>query len=151
MATTVLGAIQSNVGVPTDTPRVGTLSAYDLAYWASTFLSEGVPSDYTDLGPETDASTLISWAASQVGASIPTEYADLVPTLSQDLTVAEALRVRGALLVCAERVSLSMGLGDVIDLVNGRYFQYKPVPSPQTPSVCLYTWQYGAYIPGVVY
>lgn len=151
MSVPTLGIIPGTIGAPAEAARVGTLSAYDLSYWASTFVAEGTPSDYTDAGPETDAASLISWAASQVGAELPTDYDSLVATVSQDMTVTEALKVRGALLVCSQRVSLSMGLGDVIDLVDGRYFQYKPVPSPQTPSVCLYTWEYGAYLPGVLY
>lgn len=149
--TVILGIAPGVESAPAGTPRINTRSAYDLAYWASTFVAEGVPSDYLDSGTETDAASLISWAASQIGVEVPTEYADLYPLLSNDMTVSKALRTRGAILVCQQRVSISMGLGDVIDLVNGRYFQYKPVPAPQTPSVCLYTWEYGSFLPGVVY
>lgn len=151
MTVPILGITPGVASAPAGTPRIGTRSAYDMAYWAGTFVAEGTASDYLDQGPETDAASLISWAASQVGVEVPTDYDSLVATLSQDLTVSKALRTRGAILVCQQRVSISMGLGDVVDLINGRYFQYQPVPSPQTPSVCLYTWDYGAFLPGVVY
>lgn len=149
--TVILGIAPGVESAPAGTPRINTRSAYDLAYWASTFIADGVPSDYLDSGTETDAASLISWAASQVGVEVPTEYASLAPLLSNDMTVSKALRTRGAILVCPTRVSISMGLNDVIDLINGRYFQYRPVFSPQTPSVCINTWEYGSFLPGVVY
>ena len=150
-AMTVLGIAPGLATAPAGTPRINTRSAYDLSYWASGFVTEGTPSDYLDAGTETDAASLISWAASQIGVDAPTEYAVLYPLLSNDMTVSKALRTRGVILVCQQRVSISMGLGDVIDLIDGRYFQYKPAPAPQTPSLCLYTWDYGSFLPGVVY
>lgn len=151
MTVPTLGILPGTIGIAEDTPRIGTRSAYDLAYWASTFIAEGTPSDYSDQGPETDAASLISWAAQQVGVEVPPDYATLYTQLTDDMTVTQALKTRGVILVCSQRVSISMGLGDVIDIVDGRYFQYKPVPAPQTPSVCLYTWEYGSFLPGVIY
>ena len=151
MTVPVLGIAPGVASAPAGTPRINTLSAYDMAYWAGTFVAEGTATDYLDEGPETDLASLVSWAASQVGVDVPTEYESLVPLLSNDMTVAKALRTRGAILVCPTRVSISMGLGDVIDLINGRYFQYRPVFSPQTPSICINNWEYGSFLPGVVY
>lgn len=139
------------VGAPSDATRINTKSSYDLAYWAGTFTTEGIPDDYTESGPETDLTSLLSWACSQIGIEFPTEFAAAVPLLTPSLTVPQALRIRGALLVCTQRISITMGVGDVVDLINGRYFQYKPVMSPQTPQTCISNWQYGAYVPGVIY
>lgn len=148
---TVELGITGPVGTPTGSPRIGTKSAYDLAYWAGTFVAEGTPDDYQEVGPETDLTSLLSWACSQIGVEFPAEFADATPLLTETLTVKQALRIRGAVLVCPKRISITMGVNDVVDLINGRYFHYKPVPAPQTPSICINNWEYGAYVPGVIY
>lgn len=148
---TVLG-IDPYVGTPETATRIGTRSAFDLAYWASTFLAPGTPDDYIDIGPETDGVSLLAYAAGQVGVDIPTELADVRSLIEPNaISVQEALRYRGAVLICQQRVSIAMGLGDVIDVVKGRYFQYKPTVSPQNPATCIFTWDFGALLPGVLY
>jgi hypothetical protein len=149
--TVELGITPGVVGVSTDISRIGTASSYDLAYWVGTFTASGVPTDYDDRGPETDLTSLLSWACSQIGVEFPTEYADAYSVLAPDLTVSQALRIRGAVLVCPTRISVTMGVNDVVDLINGRYFHYKPVFTPQNPSLCINNWEYGAYVPGVTY
>ena len=149
--TVQLGIIPGTVGTASDAARINTQSSYDLAYWAGTFTAEGVPTDYQEIGPETDLASLLSWACSQVGVEFPTEYASAVPLLPNVLTVSQALKIRGAVLVCPTRISVCMGVNDVVDLINGRYFQYKPVFTPQNPSLCINNWEYGSYVPGVIY
>lgn len=143
------------VGVPTVSPdelRVGTRSAYDFVYWAGKFIASGTPDDYQDVGPETDGVSLALWALAQVNVPFPDTYSAAVQYLSESqIDRDQALRTRGALLVCANRISISVGLDTVIDVVNGRYFMYKAVFSPQTPNTCRFNWQYGALVPGLVY
>lgn len=146
-----LGITPGIVGTPSDASRIGTKSSYDLAYWAGTFTAEGTPGDYPEPGPELDLTSLLSWACSQIGVRIPTEFTEATPLFTEILTVPQALRIRGAVLICTQRISVTMGVGDVVDLVNGRYFQYKPVFAPQTPDSCINNWLYGAYVPGVIY
>ena len=135
------------VGTPSDTMRIGTLSPYDFAYWASTFVTEGTPDDYFEDGPETTGAPLVSWAAAQVGVTVPPEFYFLTPALSGGLiTVATALKTRGALLVGIDQVAVCMGLDDVVGVVRGRYYQYKTTATSTNP-----VWEYGAQIPGLIY
>lgn len=150
--TVELGIASNVIGLSTDEARVNTRSSYDFAYWASTFVSTGVPEDYFDLGPETDGTSLVSWAASQVGINFTADFQTANTILSEGaITVAEALRIRGAVLVCTRRISVCMGLTDVVDVVDGRYFQYKVRFTPQNALTCINNWQYGALLPGLVY
>lgn len=143
------------VGVPTVSPeelRVGTRSAYDFVYWAGKFIASGTSADYLEPGPETDGVSLIVWALNQVSVPFPDTYSSAVSYLSENtITRDEAFRIRGALLVCNNRISISAGLNNIIDVVDGRYFMYKAVFSPQTPNTCRLNWQYGALVPGLVY
>lgn len=143
------------VGVPTVSPeelRVGTRSAYDFVYWAGKFIAAGTSSDYLDAGPETDGVSLVSWALTQVGVSFPDTFSAAVTYLADSkISRDDAFRIRGALLVCNNRISISAGLNNVIDVIDGRYFMYKSVFSPQTPNTCRLNWQYGALVPGLVY
>jgi hypothetical protein len=143
------------VGVPTVSPdelRVNTKSSYDFVYWAGKFISSGVPSDYTEVGPETDGVSLITWALSQVGVGLPDNYSSAVTYLEgSKIPVEQAFRTRGALLVCYNRISISAGLDNIIDVVDGRYFMYKAVFSPQTSNTCRRIWQYGALVPELIY
>ena len=149
--TVTLGIANAALGRSSETPRINTQCAYDFAYWVGTFLAEGSPDDYLDNGPETDAASIISWAASQTGVTVADTYATLAPTLTNDMTVEEALRTRGAILVCQTKVAVSMGLHDVVDIVNGRYFLYKVTYTPQSPATCQSSWDYGSYLPGMLY
>lgn len=152
MSTPILGP---GAGVPTVSPdefRVNTHSAYDFVYWAGKFIASGAPADYETAGSETDGVALVVWALSQVGVGFPETYEQAVSYLSNDqITVERAFRTRGALLICYNRISISAGLSNVIDTIDGRHFMYKSVFSPQTPNTCSRVWQYGALVPGLTY
>jgi hypothetical protein len=143
------------VGVPTVSPdelRVGTKSPYDFVYWAGKFIASGTSNDYLEPGPETDGVSLIVWALAQVGVSFPDTFPAAISYLSEsEISRDQALRTRGALLVCNNRISISAGLNTVIDIINGRHFMYKAVFSPATPNTCRFNWQYGALVPGLTY
>lgn len=135
------------VGTPATAMRIGTLSPYDFAFWASTFVTEGTPSSYFDIGPETDGVALVSWAAAQVGASIPADYFYITGLLADTLiTVDEALKTRGALLVSVDQIAVCMGLDDVVGVIDGRFFQFKTSADSTNP-----VWEYGAQVPGLIY
>ena len=135
------------VGTPSTMMRVGTLSPYDFAFWASTFIADGTPEDYFEDGPETTGAPLVWWAAAQVGVSVPPELYFLTPALSNHLiTVDVALKTRGALLVGIDNIAVCMGLDDVVGVINGRYYQYKTTATSTNP-----VWEYGAHVPGLLY
>lgn len=132
-----------NVGITPEETRIGTFNPYDFAYWASTFVADGSPDDYMDYGPETDGTSLVAWAAGRVGVGFTSDFAQANLTLSQYTIPTEtALTTRGALLVGYNRMAVCMGLGDVVSVVTGRYFQFK------TESA---SWDYGAHLPGLIY
>lgn len=143
------------VGVPTVSPdelRVNTKSSYDFVYWAGKFIASGAPADYIEAGPETDGVSLVSWALSQVGVGFPDTFERAETYLApHQISVEEAFRTRGALLVCTTRVSISAGLDNIIDVVDGRHFMYKAIFTPQTATTCRKNWQYGALVPGLIY
>jgi hypothetical protein len=142
----VLGPIPV-VGNPDYTSRIGTLSAYDFAYWASTYITDGEPSDYLEPGPETSGAPLIAWAASQVGVAFPADFDEALVALADSHTSVEsALRVRGALLInSASSIGICMGMRDIMMVTSGRYYLFK------NTDVSTSQWLYGARIPGMVY
>lgn len=144
------------VGVPTVSPdelRINTKSPYDFVYWAGKFISSGVPSDYIEQGSETTGISLVSWALTQVGVGFTPQTFEAVETYLEPyrIGVEEAFRTRGAVLLCTTRVSISAGLDNIIDVVNGRHFMYKAIFTPQSANTCRRNWQYGALIPGLIY
>lgn len=141
-----IGAGIGNVGTSIDQPRVGTLSPFDFAYWASTFASPGTPRDYVDIGPETDAASLISWSAAQIGVSFPDSFNVAVLACSgYEISVKKALSTRGALLIGSSKFAVTLGLNDILDIVNGRYFIYRLNESQESK------WITGAKLPGALY
>jgi hypothetical protein len=136
------------IGVGVDTTgilpnRRNTLIPGDFAYWASTFIADGKPEDYSDSGPETNSSELISWAALQAGLEMPSTIDTYC--VSGRVTVAEALGKRGALLFKGTDIAVTLGLNDLLEQINGRYFIHKPT------TLQLADWSYGALIPGLEY
>lgn len=132
------------VTTPTTGSRLGTLNPGDFAFWASTLIAEGAPGDYDDDGGETDGLAMVSWAATQTGVNFAVDYSTAVLALSENmLDTADALRVRGALLVGLDGLAVCMGLQDVVGVINGRYFQYVTAPGDR--------WRYGAMLPGLEY
>ena len=137
--------VDPTVGTPTSATRVGTLSPYDFAYWATTFVASGAPDDYLDTGPETDGVGLVVWAAQQVGVSVPNNYFGLVIVLSDYImTIEDALATRGALLVGVGQVAVTTGFDYVVGVINGRYYQYKTTADSAL-------WEHGAMVPGLIY
>ena len=126
--------------------RRNTLFPSDFAYWASTFIADGKSGDYSDSGPETDTAELISWAALQTGLEIPSTYSAInTYCASGVVTVAEALGKRGALLFNGTDIAVTLGLTDILEQINGRYFIHKPT------ALEIAGWSYGALIPGLEY
>lgn len=141
-----IGAGVGVVGTPSGTMRIGTKSSIDYAYWASRFVADGSPSDYTDIGPETTGAPLVAWSAAQVGITVSSTWAILVSALTTEVTVDYALRTRGAMLYSPTKIAVSLGLYDVIDIVNGRYFvQRLTYASAQAK------WSHGLLLPGATY
>ena len=138
-----LGQIVGSLGATT---RTNTLSPYDFAYWASTFIATGEPSDYNDLGPEVDGASLASWAASQIGVTFPSDYTSAAAALSATaITVTAALQIRGALIVAPTKIAVCLGFGDAIDIISGRYF------IKRVSIIDITKWSYGATLPGAIY
>lgn len=139
------------IGVGVDTTgilpnRRNTLIPGDFAYWASTFIADGKPEDYSDSGPETNSAELISWAALQAGLEMPSTYSTIdTYCVSGRVTVSEALAKRGALLFNGTDIAVTLGLNDLLEQINGRYFIHKPI------TLQLADWSYGALIPGLEY
>ena len=148
---TLLGAV-APVGVPIGTPRIGTRSAYDFAYWAGTSAEPGLPENYEEPGAETDGASLVSWAAAQVGVDASADYSILLPVLRQSpISIDDALKTRGAVLYCPKRVSVCMGFSDVVDVVNGNFWMYRVDFRPTSPNLCKNNWEAGALLPGLIY
>jgi hypothetical protein len=143
-----MGELGIGIGVTTaemDEPnRTGTLSPYDFAYWASTFVARGTPSDYADVGDETDGLSLVVWAASRIGVSFPSTLAAAVATLTP-IEIDQALKTRGALLIGSAKICVTLGLDDVVDIVNGRYFVSRMTAYKRQD------WIAGALLPGAKY
>lgn len=134
------------VGIPTDEVRVGTKSPYDFAFWASKFVSPGTVFDYSDLGPETDGLSLVIWAASKIGLTFPQTFSQGVAACQPyKVSVDQALRMRGALLISGSNFGVTLGLNDVIDVINGRYFVYRAEGYKKDK------WITGAKLPGAIY
>ncbi len=139
------------IGVGVDTTgilpnRRNTLIPSDFAYWASTFIADGKSEDYSDSGPETNSAELISWAALQVGLEMPSTYSTIDSYCASGVvTVAEALGKRGALLFNGTDIAVTLGLTDILEQINGRYFIHKPT------ALEIADWSYGALIPGLEY
>jgi hypothetical protein len=145
-----MGALGIGVGVEAsemDLPlRMGTMSGYDLAYWASTFIAPGSSTDYDTDGQETDAASLISWAANRVGVTFPDTFADAVAALSgNEVEIDQALKTRGAVLVSDTKIALCLGLGDIIDIIDGRFFVVQMTDTKKAK------WTTGALISEVIY
>jgi hypothetical protein len=134
------------VGTTATQTRIGTLSAFDFAYWASTFIAPGTPQAYNDIGPETDGVSLVLWAAAQIGVTFPSTFAAATAALTDTMTVDRALRTRGAILVGSSKLSISLGLCDIVDIVQGRYFIRRCATNTEIAK-----WQYGAKLPGAWY
>ena len=134
------------IGTSSDTPRIGTKSPHDFAYWASKFIASGYPNDYSTVGPETDGTSLISWAATQIGVTFPTTYSAGVSYCSGYLTtVDQALKKRGSLLIGTGTFAITLGLSDIIAVINGRYFVTR-IDEIKKPN-----WSTGAKLPGAIY
>lgn len=140
------------VGVDVDPTRLdrrtGTKSALDFAYWVAQNVEpiatwELVPEATTD---SLNGVELVLFAADQVGIVVP-ETATLDALYawcaSTQITVAEALTTRGALLFCDTRVAVTLGFGKIVDSNGDRY--YFGIPNNRT------VWTTGALVPGVIY
>lgn len=139
------------IGVGVDTTgilpnRRNTYSPSDFAYWASTFIADGTPSDYSDVGPELSTVDLVIWSAGQVGLDLPSTYEDIYTYCQSGLvTTSFALGKRGALLFNGEDIAVTLGLQDMLLNISGRYFIEKPT------LLKLEDWTTGALIPGLEY
>lgn len=141
-----IGAGVGVLGAAIDQSRLGTKSPYDFAYWTTTFVSPGVPSDYVDLGPEQDATALIVWAANQIGIAFPDTFTKAVAACSgYEMPLETALKTRGALIYNSSKFAITLGLNDIVDIINGRYFIYRLKPSQYSQ------WTTGAKLPGALY
>jgi hypothetical protein len=126
--------------------RRNTLSPFDFAYWTTTFIADGKPADYSDIGPTGGTPDLIVWALSQVGVDILSSYENIDAYCSETrITVSEALAKRGALLFNGSEIAVTLGLTDILTSISGRYF-IKKVSSSE-----LSDWNYGALIPRLEY
>jgi hypothetical protein len=131
------------VGTSLESARLNTKSPYDMAFWASTFVVDGSPSDYYDDGGETDGLALLSWAAGQVGVEIPNDYIKLLQLLTEEeVPIETALVTRGAILIGSTSIGIAMGLNDAITIINGRYFQVRTEASD---------WESAAFLQGLAY
>ena len=101
--------------------------------------------NYSDMGAETDGVSLITWAAEQIGLTFPDTYSKAVAACTSHITVDQALKTRGSLLIGPDRFAVTLGLDDVIDVVNGRYFVYRMKDSQRA------NWNTGAKLPGAIY
>jgi hypothetical protein len=138
-----VGIEASEMDLPT---RWGTRSGYDLAYWMSTYVAPGFPTDYADDGPETDGVALISWAASRVGVTFPDTFTEAVAALDgNEIEIDQALKTRGSVLVSATKIVVCLGLDDIIDIINGRFFV------SQMTDIKKAKWTTGALISEVIY
>ncbi len=134
------------IGTSSNTTRIGTKSPHDFAYWASKFVASGVPSDYSTAGPETDGVALIAWAATQIGVTFPSTFsAGVAYCADYQTTVDQALKKRGSLLINTSRFAITLGLNDIIDITNGRYF------ISRIDSIKKANWSSGAKLPGALY
>lgn len=124
-----------------------TLASSDFAYWCSTYVVRGVPSDYVDEGLEKSSASLISWACNQVGITdMPSTYDEIKSyCASKVITTSEALSKRGALLINDDDIAITLGLKDIVLDIYGRHFIKK------VDAYYLSTWSYGALIPGLEY
>lgn len=124
-----------------------TFSPSDFAYWCSTYIVSGIPSNYEDDGLDKGSGSLISWAAKQVGIqNMPNTYEGIQSFCSSmQITVKEAIAKRGALLVNATDIAICMGFTDIELDINGRHFIQKLTPTD------ILTWEYGMLIPGLDY
>ena len=128
------------------TNRRFTLSPFDFAYWTTTFITDGKPADYSDIGPATDTFDLIVWSLGQVGVEVLNSYADIDSYCSNSrITVNEAVAKRGALLFNGTDIAVTLGLTDILTSISGRYF-IKKIPTEE-----LADWNYGALIPRLEY
>jgi hypothetical protein len=138
-----VGIEQSEMDLPF---RMRTMSGYDLAYWASTFVAPGFPTDYDTDGQETDAASLISWAANRIGVTFPDTFAAAVVALDgNEVEIDQALKTRGAVLVSGTKIALCLGLDDIIDIIDGRFFVVQMTDTKKAK------WTTGALISEVIY
>jgi hypothetical protein len=136
------------VGMDSDSARIGTASSLDFAYWASTYVTTGSPTDYSDFGPETDGASLVSWAANQVGVSFPAMFSVLLPLFDgYTIPIESALALRGAILLSPNQIAVTMGLGYIVGIINGRFFQHKVAENLSYQD----GWYFGAHLPGLIY
>ncbi|MCP3164679.1 C40 family peptidase [Myxococcus sp. QH3KD-4-1] len=109
-------------------------------FGAETNLNDPNPSKF-------DCSELVQWAAHQAGVSVPDGTMNQVPYFKQKgttISVAEALRTRGALLYRPGHVAISLGDGRTIEARGSAY------------GVNIFSangrgWTSGALIPGLKY
>lgn len=131
------------VGTSLESARLNTKSPYDFAFWASTFVVDGSPDDYYTSGSETNGLALITWAAGQVGVEVPTDYVTVLQSLTKNpLSVEKALVTRGAVVIGTSSLGVCMGLNDVIQVIDGRYFHMKTTAS---------SWDSAGQLEGLVY
>lgn len=127
--------------------NINTMSPLDFAYWCTTYVVHGKPSDYSDKGLDIGSGSLISWASNQIGIiDMPTDYDDIKAYCASTLTTTKiALSKRGALLINDNDIAITLGLNDILLDVYGRHFITK------LSSFDITKWAYGAFIPGLVY
>ena len=135
--------IDTDVVIPWQA-RLGTLSCLDVAYWASINI-DPLPPWLTPGDPtgDLDGSELVEWAAAQVGVTVVGTLDWLAANL-EPVTVAEALRARGAVLLNSTRAAVSLGFRTV-SMVDGDRYVLRAVPDDDS------TWTAAGLIPGVMY
>lgn len=108
----------------------------------------GAETNLNDPNPDTfDCSELVQWAAHQAGVSVPDGTMNQVPYFRQkgtEISVAQALRTRGALLYRPGHVAISLGDGRTIE-ARGRAYGVNIFPANGRG------WTSGALIPGLKY
>jgi len=109
----------------TGTPTTGSLEKFVQAALAQ----RGKPYDWGAAGPGAfDCSGLVLWAASLIGVTLPHNSGDqyeLLKSQGKSMTVAQAIRTRGALLFEGEggsqHVVISLGNGKTIEAMGTNY------------------------------
>lgn len=131
--------------------RLGTLLSTDLVYWLQKQIGdkwvEGTQVSLSSNDPnQFDGSELLQWGAAQVGAFMPDKPNDQIAWAANngcEVSVASALKTRGAFLWSNNRIAICIGSGRTLENVNGRV---GIVRSGQASR-----YSRGGRIPGVLY
>lgn len=138
----------------TATPDAGRIyqdSSLDFAYWITRASMERFNPNASDTPTEQNETALVEWAAAQCGILIPGGYQTLV-SHCQDrgstITVAEALRTRGALLFRNNMVFVTHGDGKTVFHQHQGRNGYRVLTAPELAETA---WEYAARVPGLRY